>query len=87
LCCRWGEKGRHATEKRNRGEREVEFSQGLMRNFRKLQGSVGKTKFPVDLKPNGEMPKTKVGEFFKLYNIALGLKFKNLKLIFLHVDL
>jgi hypothetical protein len=23
------------------------------------------------------MPKTKVGEFFKLYNIALGLKFKN----------
>jgi hypothetical protein len=31
------------------------------------------------------MPKTKVGEFFKLYNIALGLKFKNLKFIFLHV--
>jgi hypothetical protein len=31
------------------------------------------------------MPKTKVGEFFKLYNIALGLKFKNSKLIFLHV--
>jgi hypothetical protein len=33
------------------------------------------------------MPKTKVGEFFKLYNIALGLKFKNLKFTFLHVNL
>jgi hypothetical protein len=32
------------------------------------------------------MPKTKVGEFFKLYNIAFRLKFKNLKLIFLHVN-
>jgi hypothetical protein len=31
------------------------------------------------------MPKIKVGEFFKLYNIALGLKFKNPKLIALHV--
>jgi hypothetical protein len=31
------------------------------------------------------MPKMKVGEFFKLYNIALGLKFKNSKLISLHV--
>jgi hypothetical protein len=37
--------------KTRQGEREVEFSQGLMRNFRKLQGPVGKTKFPVDLKP------------------------------------
>jgi hypothetical protein len=26
------------------------------------------------------MPKMKVGEFFKLYNIALGLNFKNSKL-------
>jgi hypothetical protein len=32
------------------------------------------------------MPKMKVGEFFKLYNIALELKFKNSKLIFLHVN-
>jgi hypothetical protein len=32
------------------------------------------------------MPKTKVGEFFKLYNIALGPKFKNSILIFLHVN-
>jgi hypothetical protein len=31
------------------------------------------------------MPKTKVGEFFKLYNIALGLKFKNSKLISLQI--
>jgi hypothetical protein len=31
------------------------------------------------------MPKTEVGEFFKLYNIALGLKFKNSKFIFLYV--
>jgi hypothetical protein len=28
----------------------------------------------------------KVGEFFKLYNIALGLKFKNSKFTFLHVN-
>jgi hypothetical protein len=28
------------------------------------------------------MPKMKVGEFFKFYNIALGLKFKNSKIIF-----
>jgi hypothetical protein len=33
------------------------------------------------------MPKTKVGEFFKLYNIALGLKFKNSKLVSLHTNL
>jgi hypothetical protein len=32
-----------AREKRNRGEREVEFSQGLMRKFRKLQGPFCKT--------------------------------------------
>jgi hypothetical protein len=31
------------------------------------------------------MPKTKVGEFFKLYNIALGPKFKNSKLVCLHM--
>jgi hypothetical protein len=33
------------------------------------------------------MPKIKVGEFYKLYNIALGLNFKNSKLKFLHVNL
>jgi hypothetical protein len=31
------------------------------------------------------MPKTKVGEFFKLYNIASGLKLKNSKLTSFHV--
>jgi hypothetical protein len=31
------------------------------------------------------MPKMKVGEFFKLYNIALGLKFKNSKFIFFYM--
>jgi hypothetical protein len=46
-----GRKGRHAREKRNRGEREVEFSQGLVRKIRELQGLTCKTKFPVDLKP------------------------------------
>jgi hypothetical protein len=30
-------------------------------------------------------PKRKLESFFKLYNIALGLKFENSKLIFLHV--
>jgi hypothetical protein len=34
-------------EQRRRGK---EISQGLMRNFRKLQGLVCKAKFPVDLK-------------------------------------
>jgi hypothetical protein len=41
-------KTRQGEEKQRK--REVEFSQGLMRNFRKLQGPVCKTKFPVDLK-------------------------------------
>jgi hypothetical protein len=50
VCCRWGEKGRHAREKRNRGKREVEFSQGLVRKIRKLQGLVCKVNFLVDLK-------------------------------------
>jgi hypothetical protein len=31
------------------------------------------------------MPKMKVVEFFKLYNIVLGLKFKKPKFIALHV--
>jgi hypothetical protein len=35
-------------EQRRRGK---EISQGLMRNFRKLQGLICKAKFPIDLKP------------------------------------
>jgi hypothetical protein len=41
-------------DKRERGEkqrrRRNEIPQGLMHNFRKLQGLICKTKFPVDLK-------------------------------------
>jgi hypothetical protein len=40
-----------AREKRNRGEGEMEFSQGLVRKFRKLQGPLGKVKFLINLKP------------------------------------
>jgi hypothetical protein len=45
------EKKEGARDKRNRGERELKLSQGLMRKYRKLQGPICKTKFPVDLKP------------------------------------
>jgi hypothetical protein len=39
-----------AREKKQRRRGKV-ISQGLMRNFRKLQGLICKEKFPVDLKP------------------------------------
>jgi hypothetical protein len=65
----------------------VEFSQGLMRKIRELQGPFVKQNFPLIYNPNEEMPKTKVGEFFKLYNIALGSKFKNSKFVSLHGNL
>jgi hypothetical protein len=45
----------------------------------KVQGSLGKVKFPIDLNPNEEMPKIEVGEFFKPYNITLEFKFRNPK--------
>jgi hypothetical protein len=35
-------------KQRRKGTR---ISQGLMRNYRKLQGPICKTKFPVDFKP------------------------------------
>jgi hypothetical protein len=60
------------------------FPKGLYAIWKNCRDLFVKLKFPVDLKLNEEMPKTKVGEFFKLYNIALGLKFKNSKFIFLH---
>jgi hypothetical protein len=44
-----------------------------------------KQNFPSIQNPNEEMPKMEVGEVFKLYNIALGPKFKNSKLISFHV--
>jgi hypothetical protein len=44
-----------------------------------------KQNFPLIQRSNEEMPKIRVGGFFKLYNIVLGLKFKSPKLIDLHV--
>jgi hypothetical protein len=62
--------GRDKVEREEEQRRKgIRTSQGLMRNFRKLQGLVCKAKFPID---------------FKLYNIALGLKFKNSKFASLH---
>jgi hypothetical protein len=46
-----GERKRKRQIKKNRGEGEMEFSQGLMRKFRKLQGPLGKVKFPINSKP------------------------------------
>jgi hypothetical protein len=74
-----------APEIREQRRRGNGFPQGLMRKIRELQGPICNTKFPINLKPNEEIPKTKVEEFFKLYNIALGLKSKNSKFIFLRV--
>jgi hypothetical protein len=56
---------KHQGEEKQR-RRGNGFPQGLMRNFRKLQGPVCKAKFPI-------------------YNIALGLKFKNSKLTSLNM--
>jgi hypothetical protein len=49
-CAADGRKGK-APGKGKEGEGEVELLQGLVRNYRKLQGPVCKIKFPVDLKP------------------------------------
>jgi hypothetical protein len=53
------------------------------------RGSIGKSKnlrdftvnrnFPLIQSPNEEKVKIEVVELFKLYNFALGLKFRNLK--------
>jgi hypothetical protein len=78
-------KGGARGKKKNRGEGEKRFPKDLYaisENYRDL--SV-KQNFPSIQNPNEEMPKMKVGEFFKLCNIALGLKFKNSKLISLQV--
>jgi hypothetical protein len=64
----------------------MEFSKDLYVITENCKDLFVKQNFPSIQNLNEEMPKTKVGEFFKLYNIALGLKFKNLKLIFLHVN-
>jgi hypothetical protein len=72
-------------ERKNRGEEGMEFSKDLCVISRNCRGLVVKQNFPSTQSPNEEMPKMKVGEFFKLYNIALGLKIKNSKFIFLRV--
>jgi hypothetical protein len=64
----------------------MEFSKDLYVIIENCKDLFVKQNFPSIQNPNEEMPKMKVGEFFKLYNIALGLKFKNSKLIFLHVN-
>jgi hypothetical protein len=64
----------------------VEFPKDLYIITENCKGLFVKQNFPLIYNPNEEMPKTKVGEFFKLYNISLGLKFKNSKLAFLHVN-
>jgi hypothetical protein len=46
-----GGEGIKAPERREQRRRRIRFPQGLMRNFRKLQGPICKAKFPIDLKP------------------------------------
>jgi hypothetical protein len=79
-------KRKGARKKRNRGERERRLPKDLCANSENCRDLSVKHNFSLIYNPNEKMPKTKVGEFFKLYNIALGLKFKNSKLISLHVN-
>jgi hypothetical protein len=80
------EKKKTPGEKRNRGEGWTDFPKDLCAISENCRGLSVKQNFPLILNPNEEIPKTKVGEFFKLYNIALRPKFKNSKLAFLHVN-
>jgi hypothetical protein len=75
-----------APEKENRGEREMEFLKDLYAISENCRDSSVRQNFPSIQNSNEEMPKMKVEEFFKLHNIALGLKFKNSKLMFLHLN-
>jgi hypothetical protein len=63
----------------------MEFPKDLCAISENCKGLSVKHNFPSIYNPNEEMPKMKVGEFFKLYNIALGSMFKNSKLASLHV--
>jgi hypothetical protein len=47
LCCRWGEKGRHAREKRNRGEREKRFPKDLCTISENCRDLFVKQNFPL----------------------------------------
>jgi hypothetical protein len=71
--------------RKRREEGQMEFSKGLYIIFENYRGLSIKHIFSSIQNPNEEMPKTKVGEFFTLYNIALGPKFKNSKLTSLHI--
>jgi hypothetical protein len=73
-------------EKKNRGEEGMDFPKDLY-VISELLGLVCKAKFPIDLKPELRNAQNESWRVFKLYNIALGPKFKNSKLIFLHVNL
>jgi hypothetical protein len=68
------------------GGRERGFSQGPFCKTEETQGLYGKLIFPTIQRSNERMPKTKVVELFKPYNIVLGLKFKNPKLAALQVE-
>jgi hypothetical protein len=63
----------------------MEFPKDLYAILKNCRDLSVKQNFPSIQNPSEEMPETKVGEFFKLYNIALGLTFKNSKLASLHV--
>jgi hypothetical protein len=78
---RKGKKG-DARIRKKREERQMDFSKGLYAISENCRAFSVKQNFPSTQNPNEEMPKMKVGELFKLYNIALGLKLKNSKPIF-----
>jgi hypothetical protein len=73
--------GTEGVQRKKKGGRR---SGGLFCENQKLQGPHRKEEFPTDLGVYEEKPKMKVVEFFKLYNLALGLNFKNSKFTTLH---
>jgi hypothetical protein len=79
--------GEDKSERENREERGMVFPKDLCAIWKNCRDLFVKQNFPSIQNPNEEMPKTKVGEFFELYNIVLGLKFKNSKFVSLHVNI
>jgi hypothetical protein len=84
--CAAGGKKKKGSRKAKAEKEKWDSSKDLCANLENCRDLFVKQNFPSIQNPNEEMPKMKVGEFFKLYNIALGLKFKNSKFIFLHVN-
>jgi hypothetical protein len=68
-----GAEGRQRKKKRGGGPR------GLFRIFKNLTELIVNGIFPLIQSSNEEMTKIEVVEFFKSYNFALELKFRNLK--------